>query len=201
MVRHPDQIGASVGSLDSALKYNDVMKKIYITGVSGTGKTTIAKELEKRGFYTISIDEVENLCFWVHQATGEKHGGKNTELTLEFVDAHDWICDIEYLNKLLNKNVDVIFVLGMAGNQDEFLNMFDKILLLQCSPETFCKRIENRTDNDFGKDKKIQQQILDRYEAYAEKMLSKGAISIDTEKPIDEVVNEVIKQVVRDASF
>jgi thymidylate kinase len=171
------------------------MKKIYITGVSGTGKTTVAKELEKHGFYTISIDEVENLCSWVHQVTGEKHGGKYTELTLEFVDEHDWICDIEYLNKLLDKNLDIAFVLGMAGNQDEFLHIFDKIILLQCSPETFCKRIENRTDNNFGKDKKIQQQILARYEAYAEKMMTKGAISIDTEKPIDDVVSEVISQV------
>ncbi len=177
------------------------MKKIYITGVSGTGKTTIAKELEKRGFYTISIDEVPNLCSWVHQATGEKHRGKNTELTFEFVDMHDWICDTEYLNKLLDKDVDTAFVLGMAGNQDNFLHIFDKILLLQCSPETFCKRIEQRTDNDFGKDKKIQQQILDRYEAYAEKMLARGAVAIDTEKPINEVVDEVIKQAAQDASI
>lgn len=145
------------------------MKKVYITGVSGTGKTTIAKELEKRGFYTISIDEVENLCSWVHQGTREKHEGKDTELTPEFVDRHDWICDIEYLNRLLNKDVEVAFVLGMAGNQDDFLHIFDKILLLQCRPETFCRRIEERMDNDFGKDRKIQQQILDSYETYAEK--------------------------------
>ena len=171
------------------------MKKIYITGVSGTGKTTVAKELEKRGFYTISIDEVEGLCSWVHQETREKHGGKDTELTLEFVDAHDWILDVEYLNKLLEKDVETAFVLGMAGNQNDFLHMFDKILLLQCSPETFSARIDARTDNDFGKDPKIKSQILNRYKSYAEEMLAKGAISIDTEKPIDEVVATVLKKI------
>ena len=170
------------------------MRKIYITGVSGTGKTTISRELEKRGFYAISIDEVDDLCSWVDQETGEKDGGKDTELNLDFVNKHDWICDTEYLNKLLNKDVDVAFVLGMTTNQDGFSHIFDKILLLQCSPEIFCKRIEGRTDNDFGKDKKIQQQILDRYEAYAESMLAKGAIPINTEKPIDEVVDEVIQK-------
>lgn len=170
------------------------MKKIYITGVSGTGKTTVARELEKRGFYAISIDEVEGLCSWIHQETGQNDGGKETEMTLDFVDTHDWICDVEYLKELLNKERDVAFVLGMATNQDDFLHIFDKVLLLECSPETFCKRIEGRADNDFGKDKEVQQQILDRYKYYAEKMLSKGAISIDTDRPIDEVVDEVVRQ-------
>ncbi len=126
------------------------MKKIYITGVSGTGKTTIAKELKKRGFYTVSIDEVDGLCSWIHQETGENDGGKEAEMSLEFVDKHDWICDTEYLNNLLDKDVDSAFVLGMATNQDDFLHIFNKILFLQCSPETFCKRIENRTDKRNG---------------------------------------------------
>ena len=48
------------------------MQKIYITGISGTGKTAIAKELQQRGFYTISIDEVPNLCIWINKETKEK---------------------------------------------------------------------------------------------------------------------------------
>jgi adenylylsulfate kinase-like enzyme len=94
------------------------MRKVYITGVSGTGKTTTAKELQKRGFYVISIDEVDNLCSWIDQETGENHGGKE----------------------------------------------------------------------------EVKQQIVGRYKSYADKMLALGAISINTEKSIDEVVNEVIKQ-------
>jgi dephospho-CoA kinase len=170
------------------------MKKIYITGVSGTGKTTIAKALEKIGYYTISIDEVKGLCSWIHQETGQRGGGKNAEMNVEFVDKHDWICDIKYLNQLLSKDVEVAFVLGRATNQEDFLHIFDKILLLQCSPETFCKRIEIRTDNTFGKDKKVQQQIIDGYQPYTEKMLKKGAIVINTDRPIEEVVDEIIKQ-------
>ncbi len=93
------------------------MKKVYITGVSGTGKTTIAQELEKRGYYAISIDEVDGLCSWIDQETGRNDGGKEAEMTVEFVDKHDWICDISSLAKLLEKDVDIAFVLGMATNQ------------------------------------------------------------------------------------
>lgn len=170
------------------------MKKIYITGVSGTGKTTVARELQKRGFYALSIDEVDNLCSWVNQQTGEKEGGKDIDMSLDFVDKHDWVCDMENLNMLLSKDAEVVFVAGMATNQDDFLHIFDKILLLQCSSETFCKRIENRVDNNFGKDKKVQQQIRERYKPYTEKMLARGAVSINTEKPLDKVIEEVIKQ-------
>ncbi|HUQ29983.1 MAG TPA: AAA family ATPase [Candidatus Paceibacterota bacterium] len=172
------------------------MKKIYITGVSGTGKTTIAQELQKRGYYAISIDEVDGLCSWINPLTGENDGAQKVELTLEFVDKHDWICDVTYLQKLLDKDVDAAFVLGMATNQNQFLHLFDKILLLECRPETFCKRIEERTDNEFGKDKKVQEQILGRYESYAREMRAKGSISIDTDRPVEVVVEDVISKAI-----
>ncbi len=171
------------------------MKKIYITGVSGTGKTTIAHELEKRGFYVISIDEVNNLCSWINKETGEKEGGKDADMNVEFVHKHDWICDIEYLNKLINKDTDLVFVTGMATNQDDFLYLFNKIILLECDPDTFCKRIEERTDNNFGKDKKVQEGILNRYKPYAEKMIKKGAISVNTDKSIREVVDDILHKI------
>lgn len=170
------------------------MNKIYITGISGTGKTTIAKELEQRGFYTISIDEVPNLCVWIHKETKEKVNYE-AELNKEFIDAHDWVCDVEYLNELIKKGTSPIFVLGLASNQKDFIHIFDKTLLLQCSPETFISRIENRTDNDFGKDKTAQEVILSWYQNFENTMLEKGAISIDVEKPLNEVIENIIKQI------
>ena len=169
------------------------MKKIYITGISGTGKTAISKELEKRGFYTISIDEVPNLCIWVNKETKEKVTYE-VELNKEFIDTHDWVCDVEYLHKLIEQGSGSIFVLGLASNQNDFMDIFDKTLLLQCKPETFISRIENRTDNDFGKDKTAQEVILDWYQKFENNMLKKGATSISVEQPLDKVVDEIIKQ-------
>ncbi len=169
------------------------MKKIYITGVSGTGKTTLAKELKKRGYHAISIDEVENLCSWVNQETGNTHMGE-AELNPEFVDKHDWICDINLLKRMMEEGANPVFVLGMPGNREQFYPLFDKILLLQCSPEIFCSRIDQRTDNDFGKHPEIRKQILNKFQKYNEDMISKGAIAINTERPINEVADEVILQ-------
>ena len=99
------------------------MKKILITGTSGAGKTTLANELSRKGYCAISIDEEPGLCSWVEQETGEKHGGKETEMTKEFVDKHDWILDTVRLNELIKSSgQEVAFVLGMPTNLKDFIS-------------------------------------------------------------------------------
>ncbi|PIR97266.1 MAG: hypothetical protein COT91_02300 [Candidatus Doudnabacteria bacterium CG10_big_fil_rev_8_21_14_0_10_41_10] len=48
------------------------MSKYYITGISGTGKSTLAEELKKRGFFTIDIDIEKDLCCWRNKKPGRK---------------------------------------------------------------------------------------------------------------------------------
>lgn len=170
------------------------MKKIYITGISGTGKTTIAKKMEQKGLSVISIDEVPDLCFWIDKETKEKVKG-NIELNKAFIDMHDWYCDVNYLRDLMNEAINLVFVLGIASNQNDFLNLFDKTILLQCKPEIFILRIENRIDNNFGKDKSAQESILGWYKKFEEEMIKNGAVSIDAEKSVDEIIEEIVKEV------
>lgn len=167
------------------------MKKIYVTGVAGTGKTTVAEALQKRGFYTISIDETDGLCSWVDRETKEKVQ-HSAELTREFTSKHQWVCDADYLKKLMDVDGEVIFVSGITSNQSEYLNLFDTVLLLQCKPEVFLERLKNRTNSTFGKDKAIRDHMLDWYEGFETRLIAKGAFPIDASLPIDEVVEEVI---------
>src|SRR5436309_1249680 len=99
--------------------------KIYITGVSGTGKSAIAKELEKRGILAFSIDEAEGLCNWVDRKSQEIDN--NYIPSIDWLNAHDWICNVEKLKKLLDSGKDLVIVTGISTNQDEYLNLFDKI--------------------------------------------------------------------------
>lgn len=168
------------------------MKKVFITGVSGTGKTTIANELHKKGLKVISLDEVEGLCFWKNKVTGIKVDYEAV-LNKEFIDAHEWECDIELLKKMMSGNEDV-YVLGSASNQNDFLPFFTKILLLQCKPETFFKRIMQRTDNDFGKDEGAQQFILSWYKEFEDNLLQKGAIPIDVSNSLEKVVETILNK-------
>lgn len=168
------------------------MKKVFITGVSGTGKTTIANTLNAKGLYTISLDETPNLCFWKNKTTGEKIE-REVELNETFINAHDWICDINLLVKLMNTDKEIIFVLGVAANQKEFMYLFDKTIVLQCTPATLIKRLTERKDNDFGKDPTAQALVLSWYKEFEEDLIDKGAIPINTEASIKDVADTIIK--------
>ncbi len=166
----------------------------YITGVSGTGKTSIANLLNKKGFRAISIDETEGLCAWRHKTTGLKVDYEAT-LNKEFIDTHDWVCDIDILKEMMRASKNTaVYVLGCPSNQNDILHLFDKIFLLQCAPEVFLKRIMERQDNDFGKDESAQRFILGWYQGFESELLTKGAIPIDASAALEHVAGEIIKQ-------
>lgn len=169
------------------------MNKIYITGVSGTGKTTIAKLLNDRGVKSFSIDEVPNLCQWINKATGNVVDYE-AKLDREFIDTHDWVCDAKLLKELIGQE-GVVVVLGLAENQNDFISIFDKVILLQCKPETFIKRILERKDNVFGQDKTAQEYLLNTYQKFENDMLKNGAMPINVEEPIETVIEKIITEI------
>lgn len=170
------------------------MKRIFVTGVSGTGKTTIAHILKSRGINSISIDEEQGLCYWKNKVTGNIVDYEAV-LDKEFIDKHDWVCDITRLKSLIDSSSLPTVVLGIATNQNDFLDLFDKIILLQCKPETFIKRIMQRTDNDFGKDKSAQEYLLKTYKDFEEGLLRRGARPINVDDPIERVVELVMEEI------
>ncbi len=167
-------------------------KRYYITGVSGTGKTTISEELNIRGIYAIDQDSREyGLCNWKHNTTKEdaqfKYGiGK------EFLEVNDWYCDIKKLKQLLDKAPDITFVCGVTANQNEYLHLFDKVFVLQCSEKTLLNRIDTREGNHFGKHPTEKEHILNWYQGLEKGLIDKGAIPINCEKPVTEIVDEIM---------
>ncbi len=169
------------------------MKKYYITGISGNGKSTIAKKLKENNISAIDIDE-DGLCKWVNKSSKELshwHPGINRD----FFEAHDYVCDQEKLFSDIQGKESPVFVVGLADNQKDFLDKFDKVFLFKCDPIVLFERINKRIDNDFGKHEEEQKMILGWYRDFEKEMLDLGAIPIDTSKTIDEVYNNLLSEI------
>ncbi|OGI60420.1 hypothetical protein A2641_00110 [Candidatus Nomurabacteria bacterium RIFCSPHIGHO2_01_FULL_37_25] len=169
------------------------MKKFYITGISGVGKSSVSEILNQKGIFSIDIDSVKNLCYWINKHTKEKsywHPGKSSE----WLESHQYICDKDKLIALMNTDKDIVVVVGLADNQSDFLNLFDKVFLFHCKEEIFLKRLDERNNNDFGKHSSEKEMILAWYKDFEKALLDWGVISINTDRPILDVVREVISK-------
>lgn len=167
-------------------------KKILVTGVSGTGKTTVCRELENSDIKTIEVDETPRLSYWVNKKTKEKLI-KKADFSEKFLSEYEWICDVELLPKLVDEIVgEPVVICGNAENILELIDFCDVTLLLHCCPETFLSRVAARDDNEYGQTEDARNFILSYYEDDNQKCLDAGAIAINAEQPIEKVVEDVM---------
>ena len=108
------------------------MRRILVTGMSGTGKSTALAELARRGFRVVDTDDPP----WSEWS--EADGG--------YVWREDIIAEL-----LAGDNGNALYVSGTVSNQGRFYARFDAVVLLSAPAEVLMRRIETRTTNDYGK--------------------------------------------------
>ncbi|HUC01812.1 MAG TPA: AAA family ATPase [Candidatus Paceibacterota bacterium] len=168
--------------------------KVLITGIAGTGKSTIAKALNGKGIQAIDLHDVPGVFFWQD---------KKTKMAVEYAPVHskDWfdtvdrLCDIGKVKEMLEQNPAVVMVGSTSGsNQNEFFSLFDKIILLQSNPETLVHRMRTRVNKSgYGKTEAEQEDNIEWQKEYDPLLLSLGAIPVNTEGDLDGVVGKIIE--------
>lgn len=148
------------------------MKRILLTGMSGTGKSTIISELRARGYKAVDMDEPG----WS-----------------EYAPDGDWIWREDRAHTLLSsvQAGEVLFVSGCASNQGKFYPQFEKIVLFSAPAAVLIERLTTRTNNPYGKHPDELADTLGYLET-VEPLLRKGADhEIDTSAPLNQVVTAV----------
>jgi broad-specificity NMP kinase len=164
--------------------------KYLITGVAGTGKTSAAKELRRRGY--AAYDTEEGFSYYVDKSTGERcaYPANPSE---QWYQAHERVFDEQVLNNLLKKHADEdLFIASITANQGKFYPVFDKIFLLTTDDDLISHRLKTRRGNDFGKHPLDLKRVITRHAAFDEELIDRGAVVIDASKPISKMVDQII---------
>lgn len=143
------------------------MAAVLVTGMSGTGKSSVLIELARRGHRVVDTDYGD----WIE-------------------DGPERLWREDRIDELLAANhVGTLFVSGCVANQGRFYPRFDAIVLLSAPADVISERVAARKTNDFGKAADERRKIL-RDLAMFEPLLRAGATTeIDTRAPLDEVVD------------
>lgn len=171
---------------------NFMKKSILVTAVSGTGKSTVFKELITLGYTAYDIEENDNLFTMFNKETGKVVGAHNND-DLEVIKQNLWNCDRNKMQKLINnEKSQLAFYCGAGSNLDEIYDLFDKVIVLQVSDETTIKRLKNRKPGEFGNTIDTQKWILSWKHKSEKTCIEKGGIPINAEASPGEVAEKVI---------
>lgn len=148
------------------------MKRVLLTGMSGTGKSSVIRELAARGYTALDTDDgwCESLPDgrqrWREDAIGEL---------------------------LATKHAGVLFIAGCEENQVRFHRDFDLIILLSVPAEVLIERLASRATNSYGRAPGELGRVLDDLRT-VEPLLRKAADhEIRTTMPLSEVVATVLQ--------
>lgn len=150
------------------------MRRVLITGMSGTGKSSALAALAGLGFEVVDTDEPG----WTEWSESE--------------DGYLWRED--RIDELLSHQGDrTLYVSGTVSNQGRFYPRFDAIVLLAAPAEVLLSRIESRTTNAYGKTPEQRELVL-RHLAEVEPLLRRTCThEIDASQPLAAVVEQLIE--------
>lgn len=94
---------------------------VFVTGISTSGKSTIARELVARGYEAYDLEH-DGISAWFHKEKGARDAefGQVPERTKEWMDAHEWRISMEWVHEIAKKarHTTILLCGGGANEKD-----------------------------------------------------------------------------------
>jgi hypothetical protein len=160
------------------------IKNYLIEGVSCTGKTSVCKELQRRGHHTVEGDI--HLAYWGDPLTGEP---------LDSTAYEHWIWDVEEVRALVaDRTHAASFFCGGSRNTYRFIDLFDGVFVLEIDLATLNRRLALRSEDDWGGPASDGDANARRQHA-SKSDLPQNAVPVDGTEPIADVVDAILHSV------
>ena len=145
--------------------------------MSGTGKSSLLRELAARGYRTVDTD----------------YGGYFQTVDGESLWREDRISAL--LSSAPDELPGVLFVQGTTRNQRLFYPRFQHIVLLSAPPEVLIERLATRTTNPYGKDPAELAETLDYRQTVEPLLRAAATLEVVTTVPVAQVADIVLDHV------
>ena len=173
------------------------IKNYLIEGVSGTGKTAVAEELQRRGYHVIHGDRElkyrgdpktnEPLAEPAYESAGDKVIWQHEHLLWDLDKVKSVIAD---------HSTPISFFCGGSRNFSYFIDLLDGVFILEVDNiETLYRRLDERVardPTDFG-GKPEEKELVKRLHQTKED-IPKNGIIIDSTAPLKSVVDEILSK-------
>jgi hypothetical protein len=177
--RHERTVAPSRDRADTA----SVGERNYLVeGVSGTGKTSVCRELNRRGYHAINGDR--DLAYQVDPETGEV-------IDSAMHEHHIW--DVSRVQALVaEQHEPVTFFCGGSRNFLRFIDLFDEVFVLDVDLDTLHRRLDQRPRDEWGS-KPSERDLIVRLHRTKEDIPRTGVV-IDATPPLAVVVDEILSR-------
>lgn len=163
------------------------MKRVLITGMSGTGKSTVIAALSALGYKAVDTDD--DWPRWVMPVPDSEAADPGSA-------ALDWVWREDRMQQLLStEDTDLLFVSGCRTNQGKFYPQFDHVILLTAPPALIAERLRTRTTNSYGKDPMELAAALRFKETVEPGLRASASLEIDTGTPVEDVLMPMLDAV------
>jgi shikimate kinase len=150
------------------------MSRVLLTGMSGTGKSSVIAALTRRGFAAIDRDAPG----WSERDA----------------EGHQRWCEARLREVLAAEHAGPVFVSGCAENQVQCYPQFSHIVLMSAPADVITARLARRTDNPYGKRPEALAAVL-HHRAWVEPLLRRSAThELVTTMPLARVVATVLSR-------
>jgi NTE family protein len=157
------------------------VRNYLVEGVSGTGKTSVCRELNRRGYHAVNGDR--ELAYQGDPETGEA-------IDSAMHEHHIW--DVGRVQALVAEQQEpVTFFCGGSRNFSSFIDLFDGVFVLDVDLDTLHRRLDQRPGDEWGS-KPSERDLVVRLHRTKEDIPSTGVV-IDATPPLASVVDEILR--------
>ena len=158
------------------------MRNFLVEGVSATGKTSVCRELQRRGHHAINGDT--DLAYQGDPLTG-------TPLDTAVHEHHIWYVD-RVRAIAADRSEPATFFCGGSRNFARFIDVFDTVFVLEVDLDTLLRRLGERDDDEWG-GIPSERDLVVRLHATREDVPAQGVV-IDATQPLAAVVDEILRR-------